>query len=361
MSNKYCPRCSNSLLTPMAYEGEELDVCRKCGGMWFEKNELNSLLSAFDNGDDAVQFEEQLGKRLGQTDADCPQCNAKLYNYHLLESFQVEVDICHKCDGTWIDHDELEEVKHSPRLRDVLNNINQKTSWKTWLFQFLSQMPVEYNVKPHRTPVVTWALIIINCLIYFTYATSDEMTNQVFELFASTPSDFAHGEHLWTPLTATFLHGSLMHLLGNMYFLWLTGDNLEDALGRWRFLGLYLICGLGASAFSIGMNWNSTIPSVGASGAIAGLFGMYMIWFRHASLTFMIVVWQKKLSAAWYFLIWLGINLFGMAVGGGGIDYWAHIGGFIIGVVIALLLKNFVMERNPVIAMLAKPHAQLLR
>ena len=116
-----------------------------------------------------------------------------------------------------------------------------------------------------------------------------------------TPSDISEGNKVWTLLTCMFLHGSIMHLLGNMYFLYVVGDNLEDVLGHKRFLIWYLVCGLIASLSSYLVSPTSAIPSVGASGAIAGLFGMYLMWFRHASLTFMIIIYQKKLSAAWFF------------------------------------------------------------
>lgn len=361
MSHKRCPACRHTPLQITRHHDQEVDLCPRCGGLWFEKDELNQLLSAIDNGNDQVDFQGQLGKRLGISQRQCPDCRKSLEHYHLLEHHTLEVDVCHACEGVWIDHDEIETVQQSPRLQESLQRLNTQTNWKSWIFQFLSQMPVEYNIRPHRTPWVTWALIVINCLIYFSYASSDSLTMSMLTNYASTPADLAQGEHLWTPLTATFLHGSLMHLLGNMYFLWLTGDNLEDALGSLRFLLLYLLCGIGASLISVAMNWNSDIPSVGASGAIAGLFGMYVLWFRHASLSFMIVVWQLKLAAVWYFLIWLGLNLFGMLAGGGGVDYWAHIGGFIIGLLIGLGLRNWVMQRNPLLVMLAQPQVSLGR
>lgn len=359
--SRFCPDCRNGLLTATHYEGEEIDVCRQCGGLWFANNELDAILSRVDNGDDNANFFKQLGKPLGLSARGCPQCGEKMQGYHLLEHFEMAIDMCHPCSSTWIDQDELEHVRQSPRLKAELGNINQSVNWKTWLFQFLSQMPVEYNLKARSRPWVTWALIILNCLIYFSYASDGYLTETVFEFFASRPSDVMHGVHWWTPLTATFLHGSLLHLVGNMYFLWVTGDNIEDAIGHWRYLALYLFCGVSASAFSILADTSSDIQSLGASGAIAGLFGLYMIWFPYARFSFMILVYQLKIPVLAYFGIWLLINFFGMVTGGGGVDYWAHIGGFIIGTAVAVLTRSYVHRQNPLLAMLSGPQAKFLR
>lgn len=361
MSNKTCPCCQHQTLVETDFRGHEIDVCRQCGGMWFDHHELNDVLSAYDNGHDDVDFNALLGEPLGQVERACPCCSKPLLGYHLLKEYHVEIDVCHDCEGVWIDQCELKEVKESPRIKDGLDQLNKKVSRGSWIFQFLTMMPVEYNVKPHRTPWVTWSLIALNSVIFFAYFLDFELTLKVIDQFGSRPADFATGTNWWGPLTATFLHGSVMHLLGNMYFLYVVGDNIEDALGHWRFLAVYLLCGLGAGLISVLMNWGSTIPSVGASGAIAGLFALYILWFRHASLTFMVFVWQKKLSPVWYFAIWLALDLLGMIIGGDGVDHWAHIGGFFFGLAVAMMLKDWVFERNPLLTMLSSPAAKLQR
>ncbi|GAA3917212.1 rhomboid family intramembrane serine protease [Litoribacillus peritrichatus] len=361
MDQKYCPKCVRTPLDATDYHGEEVDVCRHCGGLWFEKNELSDMLSTVDNGNDEVNFEEQLGECLGASDLNCPDCAESLQRFHLLKDFELEVDVCQSCSGGWIDHEEIEQVEQSPRIRQALSNINGGTSWKTWVFQFLSQMPVEYNIKPHLKPIVTWSLIAMNVVIFLMYFGNESATIEILSQFANTPAHIAQGEQLWTLLTSTFLHGGIIHLLGNMYFLYLIGDNIEDALGHFKFLVLYLVCGVLASVISVLFGPDRVIPSVGASGAIAGLFGLYIIWFRHASLTFMFIVFQKKLSPVWYFAIWLGLNFWGMFTGAEGVDYGAHIGGFIVGILIALALKPYVLKRNPILGMLTDPAAQISR
>ncbi|KZZ43184.1 MAG: rhomboid family intramembrane serine protease [Saccharospirillaceae bacterium] len=362
MSHKYCPHCDNQQLQVTHYHSEELDICRRCGGAWFEKGELNSLLSTVDNGEDDADFEQFLGKRHGRTEHLCPTCPEHLHKYQLLTDFDVDVELCVACDGVWVEHADLEKVEHSPRIRTALDELNKKISVKSWLFQALARFPVEYNLKPHRFPIVTWMLLILNTLIFLSYAFSIDTRYWVFEHFASRPADLAAGMELWTPLTATFLHGGFMHLIGNMYFLYVIGDNLEDVLGRSRYLLVYLLGGVGASVISVAMNWNSPIMSVGASGAIAALFGMYLIWFRFASLTFMFLVFQKKLSPLWYFALWLVLdNIIAMVSSPGGVDYWAHIGGFAVGLMIGVSLKDWVYRHNPVVRILADPNHRVAR
>ncbi|RZF83032.1 rhomboid family intramembrane serine protease [Pseudoalteromonas sp. CO325X] len=359
--NKRCPHCVDEYLEVTEYQGEEIDVCLECGGLWFEKNEVNRMLNEVNDGPVGEKYEHNFGEHVGISERDCPDCSTLMERYHLLEHYHSEIDVCRHCDGSWIEKEQLESVENSPQLKAALGELNQKVSWKTYLFQFLTQMPVEYNIKPHRTPWVTRALVALNVLIFAAYFFVPSHFEFVLEYFAMRPVDVLAGEEPWTLLTCVFLHGSIMHLVGNMYFLYIIGDNLEDALGHWRFLGYYLLCGVLASVASLMLSSNGAIPSVGASGAIAGLFGMYLMWFRYASLTFMFIIYQKKLSAMWFFIIWLGINLFGLFSLPDGVDYGAHIGGFIVGLLIGYALKTKVMSDRPMIALLNKPAAQLKR
>lgn len=362
MTPKYCPHCRKQPLEITRYHGEELDLCRRCGGLWFEQDQLNEVLAARDDDVDEAAFQQTLGEKLGAADRDCPDCRRALTGYHLMPEVTVEIDHCHHCDGTWIDRHELEQVLHQPKLQTALAQLNQSISWKTWIFQILSQLPVEYNIRPRRFPFVNLALILVNVLIFATYAFGHVDPNVMVGLFGERPALFWDGYGWWTPLTAAFLHGGWIHLLGNMYFLYIIGDNLEDALGHWRYLGIYLLCAIIASMGRLVLDYDSDIPSVGASGAVAGLFGMYLLWFRNASLTFMFVVYQKKLAPVWFFGIWLLINLWGMAAQGqGGVDYVAHVCGFLAGLAFGLGLKAWVEHRNPLLRVLASPEVQVVR
>ncbi|MCZ4339794.1 rhomboid family intramembrane serine protease [Shewanella colwelliana] len=356
-----CPGCHKGVMKVYDFHGEEVDNCQTCGGMWFENGELNGALSTADNGNDKVRIEETLGQHLGASARRCHHCDCTMEHYHLMDGYQIEVDVCHQCSGIWIDEHERQKVVQSPLVKQLLADLDAKISVKTWVFQFLSQMPIEFNIKPKMRPLVTYLLLALNIFIFMGYGFNGDTTDWVFEQFAMQSSDLLAGHHPWSLFSHMFLHGDLMHLAGNMYFLYVVGDNLEDALGRMRFLGLYLLCGLAAAAAQIAADPTSSIYMVGASGAIAGLFGMYLMWFRHASLTFMFVIYQKKLSPMAFFAIWLGFNILGLVTAGQGVAYWAHIGGFVAGLVLGGTMKSQVMASNPLLAMLNEPEVKIAR
>ncbi|GIU30303.1 rhomboid family intramembrane serine protease [Shewanella sp. MBTL60-007] len=356
-----CPGCASDKMRVFYFHGQEVDSCTDCGGIWFDSGELNAALSVADNGNDNVGIESELGAHKGMSQRKCSHCETRLHQYHLMDNFQVEVDFCITCTGVWIDDHEREKVVQSPQIQSALEQLDQKVSVKTWLFQFLMQMPAEYNLKPKTTPWVTYSLIAINTLIFLATVLQPNATEWIYETFALKPVDLMQGQNISGLVSHMFMHGGWMHLIGNMYFLYVVGDNLEDALGHSRFLGLYLICGFAAAAGHIISEPNSSIYMVGASGAIAGLFGMYLLWFRHASLTFMFIVYQKKLSPMAFFAIWLIMNLVGAYIGGGGVAYWAHIAGFVAGLAIGLALKSKVMQANPILAMLNSQELKVAR
>jgi membrane associated rhomboid family serine protease len=137
-----------------------------------------------------------------------------------------------------------------------------------------------------------------------------------------------------------FLHGGLLHLAGNMLFLWVFGNNVEDRLGRFRYLLFYLVGGLAAAALQLAVGPNSVLPTLGASGAIAAVLGAYLVMFPGARVKTLVFVFPVDLSAGfllgWWFLLQLlhGVGGLGTQVNGG-VAYWAHIGGFLFGLAVA--------------------------
>jgi membrane associated rhomboid family serine protease len=152
-----------------------------------------------------------------------------------------------------------------------------------------------------------------------------------------------HGEWLWGLVTHMFLHAGLMHIAGNMLFLWVFGDNLEDQMGHLGFLAFYLTCGLAAAAGQIATDPMSTIPMVGASGAIAGVMGGYLLLFPRARvdvIAIIIIIIKRFTIPAWVLLaVWFGIQIVSSLLGTDqGVAYMAHIAGFIAGIVLAVPL-----------------------
>ena len=157
------------------------------------------------------------------------------------------------------------------------------------------------------------------------------------------PAEITRGNAYETLLTSMFIHGGLMHLGGNMLFLWIFGDNLEETLGPMRFLGFYLLTGLAAGLLQVVAAPYSTIPVVGASGAIAGVMGGYLLLYPRAKIDVLLVliVYVRVIPvAAWLMLgVWFGMQVIGgFADTGddGGVAYWAHAGGFVAGVLLVI-------------------------
>ncbi len=224
--------------------------------------------------------------------------------------------------------------------------------------------PIQDSVPSRSVPVVTRALILINVVVFFfELSLSRESIIQLFYLFGVVPARFTDPEwaasigfpigSYWSLLTHQFLHGGWLHIVANMWTLWIFGDNVEDRMGPLRFIIFYLVCGVLAALTQVLVTPNATIPSVGASGAIAGVLGAYLLFFPTARLIVLIPIlffpFFFELPAVIFLVLWFFIQLFsGTAMLAspqqvGGIAFWAHIGGFIAGM---LLCRFFV--RRPV-------------
>jgi len=205
----------------------------------------------------------------------------------------------------------------------------------------------DYNPSNTR-PYVTWLLMAINVVVFLSYSTllTDEVAlSSFFDTWAMVPAEIVSGQEYHTALTSMFLHGGIMHIAGNMLFLWIYGDNVEDAMGHWWFLAFYLVCGFIADAAHIASNVSSVVPTVGASGAIAGVMGAYLLLYPKAKvdLLLILIIIIKKITLPSYLILgfWMATQLFsGIATSaaGGGVAYWAHIGGFIAGVALSFPL-----------------------
>ena len=206
--------------------------------------------------------------------------------------------------------------------------------------------PIRDTQPSYSKPVVTIFIIVVNILVFLYEASMDPYTlNAFIDQYGLVPGHF-HFSHIFTSM---FLHGGWMHVLGNMWFLWIFGDNVEDILGHGKYLAFYLLCGLAAAMTQVFFSPYSNVPMVGASGAIAGVMGAYMVKFPRArvlTLIFIIffITWTE--IPAWLMLIyWFGIQLFSgvgtiaqSQASQGGTAFFAHVGGFLVGILLINLM-----------------------
>lgn len=214
--------------------------------------------------------------------------------------------------------------------------------------------PVQDTVPTRHPAVMVWLLIGLNVAVFLVELTLGPELDGFFYLFGIVPARFSHPEwaariglpvnDYWPFLTSLFLHGGWIHIVGNMWFLWIFGDNVEDRMGPRRFLVFYLVCGIVAGLVHASTNPLSTVPTVGASGAIAGVLGAYMVLFPTSRVLVMVPIlfWPLffDVPAVLFLGFWYMIQLFSgtLALTGpgqvGGVAFWAHVGGFGAGVLL---------------------------
>jgi len=219
-------------------------------------------------------------------------------------------------------------------------------------------IPLKDDNPSQITPIVNYALIAVCVLVFLWQMTLGPEGGQaaVYALGvipavllgdAHLPPDIAVVGPWATVITSMFLHGGILHLLGNMLYLWIFGDNVEDSMGHVRFIVFYVLCGVAAVFAQALPDPSSQVPMIGASGAISGVLGAYLLLFPHARILVLIplgfVMQSTRLPAMWVLLLWFGLQFLSnlmQGAGGGGVAFRAHIGGFIAGIVLIPLFKH---------------------
>ncbi len=197
--------------------------------------------------------------------------------------------------------------------------------------------PLKDENPRSRFPFVNFLFIIINVVVFF-------VSLSAFESFINTygfkPAEFS----LLTLFTSMFLHGGIAHIFGNMWFLYIFGDNIEDKFGHFKYIVFYILSGIAASILHFILNINSNIPAVGASGAISGVLGAYIVLFPKAKVHVIGRFYSGKVSAFFMLGIWFLFQLisgtFSLFGAQSGIAFFAHIGGFVFGVFVAWIYKH---------------------
>lgn len=209
-------------------------------------------------------------------------------------------------------------------------------------------IPLRDHTPSGVLPFITYLLLFINIVVFLGYFpnASEGSLISFFQNYAFIPAVFTNGENLHSLITSMFLHGSWMHLAGNMLFLYIFGDNIEGKLGEFLFFFFYISAGLSATFLQYIGDPSSVIPNVGASGAIAGVMGAYVVWFPHGKIDMLMLfgAMSRMVTVPAYtmLLYWFAIQLVsGFTGADDGVAYLAHIGGFVFGVFFALLFKLF--------------------
>jgi len=210
-------------------------------------------------------------------------------------------------------------------------------------------IPLRDVIPSRTTPYITVTIIVLNALAWlFEISLPQDDLNQFLYVYGVVPAQFSAA----TLITSMFLHGSWMHVIGNMWYLWIFGDNVEDRLGHAWFIVFYLVCGIIAALGQIAVDPTSSLPTIGASGAIAGVMGAYFVLYprsRVLTLVPLILWWEVfELPAIVLLGFWFLFQLFNAgeiavtagAHAGGGVAFMAHVAGFVFGGVVVLALRH---------------------
>jgi membrane associated rhomboid family serine protease len=205
-------------------------------------------------------------------------------------------------------------------------------------------------------PIVTVSLIVANSAVFiYELSLGSRALDSFIYQMGMVPAAITHGGiggtgGYFTMLSSMFLHGGLLHVAGNMLYLWIFGNNIEDSMGHLRFIIFYLVAGLIAAVTHLALNPVSTVPTIGASGAVSGVLGAYLFLFPHArikTLVTLVFFWFIVYLPAWVLLVfWIGLQFLNQAVDpmdptAGGVAYAAHIGGFVAGLVLIPLFRKY--------------------
>jgi len=209
-------------------------------------------------------------------------------------------------------------------------------------------IPLRDTERSYSPPIVTVLIIVLNAVVFFYEISLDPFSrNHLIAMYGVVPEHL----RLSTLVTSMFLHGGWMHIIGNMWFLWIFGDNIEDTLGHFQYLVFYLLCGIAAGLAHVVTNADSPMPTLGASGAIAGVMGAYLVKFPKARILTLVPIFffltTYELPAAFVLVYWFIIQFFSGVgsvayshVSQSGTAWFAHVGGFLAGILLIKLFPN---------------------
>lgn len=360
-----CPVCSHGLRRVRSGT-LSLDVCVGCKGIWFDDGEFAPHVKALSESDKIKPgttsfFEDRpvhSAEGTGEGQRVCPKCDRVMKKFNYAYDSNIFLDKCTSCQGIWADAGEsvavARHLKADPKETAIAKDLVKRNRSQQDLREFLGDgswawyalfmpfiiLPLADDTPRRRFPVVTVGIIVF-CLLCFLgqfYLVDNE--EKFLRHYGFVPANFLS----IGLISSKFLHGGWMHLIGNMFFLWLFGDNIEDRFSRLGYLGFYLVCGLAASATHGVFNLDSHIPCIGASGAISGMMGAYLACYPQAQLKMLLFYRIVHVPAYFYLVFWFGLQLFNLTLesfgGSSGIGWYAHIGGFVFGLMFIFFRKR---------------------
>ena len=345
--------------------GAEIDHCHRCGGTLVEPRNIKAHYGTWAQPGHWV---DGLADLATKETLRCPVDRGNMTGYKVIfEGQGVVVDHCDLCGSLWLDRGEgarLARIVRRSKAHEAEANrppaperdaaadalalqqdVVEPEGLRTYLFQLFTGLPIEvWNPVRGHTPAMKMLVVGI-CVVYalqiVVFVTTPlEDVRRFLSTWGMVPELVAKGEHVYTLFTYMFLHSTPWHLIANAYSLWIFGDNIEDRIGTNRFVLLYFAAGVFGAFLHFAVKPGGTLPVVGASGAIAGLMGAYMVLFPRVKLWVVAFFIRWRIPVFAYLGFWLLINLIGGANHASGVAWFAHIGGFAMGLLAGWLLRN---------------------
>ncbi len=355
-----CPHCKQDL---ELVRGEQFNVlrCSACAGSFYPHDEFQRCLEfARTLPQEQLSLDELIGtKPVAARDRVthgtlCPACREHLEPFNYGYDSNVILGRCPVCSGLWAEPGDIERIvrylKGHPVLDHLAEGLGDQEREKAVLQRTLERSKVKlaiplFTFLPMSTagqlqyrPLMTWALIGLNVLLFILW-------RDVFLAIAVVPAEIMRGERLYTLITHQFAHVSLSHLVGNMLFLLAFGDRVEDRIGLFRFLAIYVLIGVVAGLAHVFVVEHSTVPCLGASGAISGVMGLYLILFPKTTVRVVLIWIAVPVPAVLYLAAWFAMQM--LIPFDSNIAVAAHLGGFFAGVCAGAVVRALRVGQPP--------------
>jgi len=368
-----CPSCCGRL-REVKSKTALVDICLDCRGIWFDSGEFVDFARSLTESEKISPKEIRLFKpqtvhtlkTVKESLKLCPRCNLAMKRFNYSYDSNIFLDKCPNCKGIWADGGEIQQIarylKDDPRIKTIgkdlvehRKNIEELKSWGGFgkalgmpvspfiLYMPKIILPLSDDNPRERFPVLTISIITLCVAIFIGQANFIDDFQSFFYFYGFVPKHFFD----IGLITSMFLHADILHLLGNMFFLWFFGDNVEDRFSRLGYIVFYLSCGLTASVLHMVFNFNSPIPAIGASGAISGVMGAYLVFYPKAKMSVLFIYRIVRVNASLYLVMWFIFQLTCALTtfasdSATGIAWFAHIGGFVFGALVAYRKKRSV-------------------